>query len=203
MDGLVVRKMVTGDRDAVLDLLADAFSDQPNTLAILQGDTVRARHLAREGIRVAKLSRPVANLWVGERASRIVGVINVVDWPRCQPGMGEKLRSMPRMLPAIGRALPRAMQVMGAWEKRDPQRSHAHFGPVGVAPSAQGAGVGSAMMREVLATVDRRGIASYLETDRARNVPFYERLGYRVIGEEAILGVHQWYLWRDPVPVAE
>ena len=203
MDGLVVRRMEPQEQDAVLDVLADAFADQPNTLAVFQGDASRARKLTREGLRVVKLSRPVASLWVAERDGQIVGALNVVDWPHCQPGTGEKLRSMPRMLPAIGRALPRAMQVMGAWEKRDPKRDHAHFGPVGVAPSTQGAGIGSAMMREVLATLDRRGSASYLETDRARNVPFYERLGYRVVGEEEILRVHQWYMWRDPRPATE
>jgi GNAT superfamily N-acetyltransferase len=202
MDGVIVRRMGPGESDEVLEVLADAFADQPNTLAIVKGDASRARHLAREGLRVVKLSRPVASLWVAERDARIVGVLNVVDWPRCQPGMAENLRLMPAMLPLIGRALPRAMKVMGAWGKRDPKRAHAHFGPVGVAPSAQGGGIGSAIMREVLAGLDRRGMASYLETDRERNVPFYERLGYGVIGEEEVLGVRQWYLWRDVAPSA-
>jgi ribosomal protein S18 acetylase RimI-like enzyme len=40
------------------------------------------------------------------------------------------------------------------------------------------------------------GEASYLETDKEINVRFYERFGFEVIGEEEVLGVRNWYMYR-------
>jgi len=40
--------------------------------------------------------------------------------------------------------------------------------------------------------------AAYLETEREANASFYERFGFRVIGEASILGVDNWLMWRDP-----
>lgn len=53
---------------------------------------------------------------------------------------------------------------------------------VGIAPPAQGAGLGSRMIEDVLRQTDAAGIPTYLETFTTRNIPFYERLGYRQAG---------------------
>ena len=46
--------------------------------------------------------------------------------------------------------------------------------------------------------IDQKNGATYLETDRPINLPFYQRAGFVVIGEEKILGVTNWVLWRAP-----
>jgi ribosomal protein S18 acetylase RimI-like enzyme len=37
---------------------------------------------------------------------------------------------------------------------------------------------------------------AYLETDKEINVRFYERFGFRVIGEESVLGVNNYFMRR-------
>jgi len=198
MAGIVVRRMVDADRDDVGDVLGYAFADQSNTLAIARGDPVLAERLALDGMRVATLGRSHKNLWVAEDAGSVVGVLNAVEWPNCQMSLGEKLRTALAMLIAMGSAVPRGFRVMSPWARRDPQRRHWHLGPIGVAPDRQGRGIGSAMLSEFLGMSDAHGSPCYLETDRDRNLPLHQRFGFAIVGEDDILGVRNWYMWRDP-----
>ena len=62
---------------------------------------------------------------------------------------------------------------------------------VAVAPEAQGRGVGSAVMRELLRRWDAAGGGPLvLDTQRDRNVPFYQRLGFRVTQTVTATGAH-------------
>ena len=62
---------------------------------------------------------------------------------------------------------------------------------VAVAPEAQGRGVGSALMRELLQRWDGAGGgALVLDTQRDRNVPFYQRLGFVVVHTVTATGAH-------------
>lgn len=106
------------------------------------------------------------------------------------------------MLPYLIRSgglgtLKRAMAMRGTWAQKDPKEPHWHLDPIGVLPEVQGEGVGSKMMEFYCERIDRDGIAAYHETDRDENVPFYEKFGFRVIGEELILDFNNWYMKRE------
>ena len=77
-----------------------------------------------------------------------------------------------------------------------PEEPHAYLGSLGVEPQLQGRGVGSALVAEWVAGLDRDGLAGYLETDRADNVSFYGRFGFEVVGETEILGARIWRMGR-------
>ena len=55
---------------------------------------------------------------------------------------------------------------------------------VGVAPAAQGRGLGRALVRHGLQRARADGCPAFLETGTPRNVSFYESLGFQVIGEQ-------------------
>ena len=80
---------------------------------------------------------------------------------------------------------------------------------VAVTPKAQGRGVGSALLRALLARWDAGGGGALaLDTQRARNVPFYERLGFRVIQTDTAVGAHgveysDWKMRREPAASLE
>jgi GNAT superfamily N-acetyltransferase len=80
----------------------------------------------------------------------------------------------------------------------DPGEAHWHVGPLGVHPSAQGEGVGGLLLRVFLSTADETDTPVFLETDVDRNVVFYERFGFDVIGSEVIVGVNTRFMWRPP-----
>ena len=55
---------------------------------------------------------------------------------------------------------------------------------VAVAPAAQGQGLGRTLVMHGLQRARADGCPAFLETGNPRNVPFYEFLGFQVVGEE-------------------
>jgi GNAT superfamily N-acetyltransferase len=54
---------------------------------------------------------------------------------------------------------------------------------VGVRASSTGRGLGAAAIAPTLATIDRDGVPCGLTSSNPRNIPFYERHGFRVVAE--------------------
>jgi ribosomal protein S18 acetylase RimI-like enzyme len=95
----------------------------------------------------------------------------------------DQLRLTPLMmsLTGVGR-MSRGVALAGAMDDH-PSEPHYYLAFIGVAPNRQRHGMGTALMEESLARVDRAGAPAYLENSNARNLPFYQRLGFRVIKE--------------------
>jgi ribosomal protein S18 acetylase RimI-like enzyme len=197
MAGIEIRRMSRGELTAACNLIGLAFADNPNTLAIVRGDRRRAQRMMQAAVRVAKLGRSYSHVLVAERAGSLVGVLNAAEWPNCQLTTSERVRTAPAMIGAMGSALPRAFKMMRVWAKHDPQRRHWHLGPIGVHPELQGQGAGKAMLGSFLEMIDEQGASAYLETDVDRNVLLYEQFGFKVIGQEDMLGVNNRFMWRD------
>lgn len=70
---------------------------------------------------------------------------------------------------------------------------------VGVAPAFQGQGLGRALLQANLDRAAADGVPCYLETTQPKNVTFYQRLGFRVLGEvvEPDSGLTIWTFRRD------
>jgi ribosomal protein S18 acetylase RimI-like enzyme len=140
-----IRRMSSGELDEASRLIASAFVDNPNTLAVTRGDRTKAQRIMQAGVRVAKLGRKCSYTMVAEQAGRIVGVLNAAEWPNCQLRIGEKIRTTPAMIKVMGTALPRQLKLLALWGRQDPRRGHWHLGPIGVAPELHGLGIGTAV----------------------------------------------------------
>lgn len=70
----------------------------------------------------------------------------------------------------------------------------------GIAPAAQGQGLGASVLAPGLAAVDAAGAACFLETYNERSLPFYARLGFVAAGRyaEAVTGCDYWLMVRAP-----
>jgi GNAT superfamily N-acetyltransferase len=55
---------------------------------------------------------------------------------------------------------------------------------VAVAPTAQGRGLGRALVMHGVERARADGCPAFLETGTPRNVPFYESLGFQIVGEQ-------------------
>jgi len=197
MDGIGVRRMSPGELDAACTVIGLAFADNPNALTMAGGDRSKAQRIMQAAVRVAKLGRQYSRVVVAEDAGRIIGVLNAAEWPNCQLTMREKLKTAPAMVRAMGLALPRVLRMTSVWAKHDPRERHWHVGPIGVHPSYQGRGIGSAMLGAFLQTVDEQKSPAYLETDVDRNVALYENFGFKVIAHADIMGVNNRFMWRE------
>lgn len=71
----------------------------------------------------------------------------------------------------------------------------------GVAPAAQGRGLGASVLAPGLAAVDQAGAVCFLETYNQRSLPFYGRLGFEVAGRyaEAVTCCDYWLMVRPSV----
>jgi len=193
---ITIRQMSSGDLDAACEVLGLAFADNPNTLAVARGDRGKARRMMQTALRVAKLGRRYSHVLVAEQGVRLVGALNAAQWPHCQLRTGEKLKTAPAILGALGSALVRQLRITSAWAKHDPQEPHWHVGPIGVHPEFQGRGVGKALLGVFLEMVDEQGLPTYLETDVDRNVGLYQRFGFEVIAQQTVLGINNRFMWR-------
>jgi ribosomal protein S18 acetylase RimI-like enzyme len=64
-----------------------------------------------------------------------------------------------------------------------PTEPHWYLPLIGVDPVHQGTGVGSALLRHVTERFDREGAVAYLESSNPRNIPLYERHGFKQVGQ--------------------
>ena len=73
-------------------------------------------------------------------------------------------------------------QVFEQMGKFHPEEPCWYLPLIGVDPTSQGRGYGSALLRYAIEQVDRTGAPAYLESSNPRNVPLYERHGFEVLG---------------------
>ena len=88
----------------------------------------------------------------------------------------------PAFTRTFGRRLPYAFALMTKMERRHLREPHYYIPYVGVAPDAQGHGLGTALLRPTLDRCDRRRLPAYLEATSERNAALYERLGFEHLG---------------------
>ncbi len=98
-----------------------------------------------------------------------------------------------------------AIVHLGKLHHRDMPGPHWYLMILGVDPPFQGRGVGGELIQPILAEADRDGLPAYLETQKARNVPFYRKHGFEVVVETDAPGggPHLWTMARAPRPAAQ
>jgi ribosomal protein S18 acetylase RimI-like enzyme len=193
-----VGDMRADERDAAIDVVARAMSTSPMPAAVIRADDpqTRHRHLTRMFTRLYKTARGQRPL-VARLDGRVIASTNDLVGGGCRFGARERLAALPDVIATPPAITVRTMRWLAEWEKRDPDRSHAHYGPFGVDPELQGRGIGSAMMTEYTRRLDAAGEDAYLETDKPENVALYSRFGFEVTEEAEVLGVANWFMWRD------
>jgi len=73
---------------------------------------------------------------------------------------------------------------------------------LGVDPAAQRTGAGSALLRAMWVRLDPVGSATYLETEKVANVPYYEARGYELVHQGTLPdGGPTYFCLRRPAPV--
>jgi ribosomal protein S18 acetylase RimI-like enzyme len=93
----------------------------------------------------------------------------------------------------------RTFALMAAMEDQHPSAPHRYLWFIGVHPSAQGRGIGSALLHPALSRCDADGADAYLEATSEHNRRLYERHGFEVIAELTVDGSPpMWPMWRSP-----
>src|SRR5271156_4796117 len=97
-DDIEIRRMNSADMVEVCDVIGLAFADNPSTLANVHGDRTKARRVMQDAVRVAKFGRTWSYALVAVQEGTVVGALNAAEWPHCQLGMAEKIKTAPAMV---------------------------------------------------------------------------------------------------------
>jgi GNAT superfamily N-acetyltransferase len=196
---IVVRELREDDLPSAVGVVARGMQDNPLHLAAF-GDDAKLR--GERLIRMFTVALPLIlskGIILGAFADNdtLAGVCGMVAPGRCQPSLSERLTIVPRLVPALGSsAFAHVGRWMSIWARHDPPEPHWHLGPVAVDAHLQGTGIGTLLMNDYCARLDRAHAAGYLETDKASNVAFYEKFGFETIASAPVLRTTNWFMQR-------
>ncbi len=194
-----VRKAAKPDVPQLKAVIARAFDDDPLINWMVTQDKRRARRVYDVMATVLdRIMMPHGEVYSTE------GIHGAALW--APPGKHKlsalrQAMMMPAFVSACGMGRFRDVFFgMNAVEKKHPHEPHFYLGVLATDPDYQGRGVGTQLMRPVLERCDRERIPAYLESSKERNVPLYERNGFRVTEVLTVPrgGPPLWLMWRDP-----
>lgn len=198
----VVRTARSDELDTAAAVLTDAFVDEAGLNYWLRQDASKERGRRKFFDAVIRsMLHPKRDVWVAESGGATAGAaiwlgpgLKAFDFP-----WWRELFYTPLFLSIAGGAgLKRAQELGARLNACHPAVPHAHLQFLGVSISAQGQGIGSAMLKETLAPLDASGTIGYLEASTERNVALYARHGFEVTHEFDLPGLHFWCMTRMP-----
>ncbi len=198
MSEILIDDAASEDLKEAAHVLSIAITPTLNSIALWGGNGEAQRVRIEKALYLMYLHNPHFKTLIARLDGEIVGVHSMLPWPHCQPTFTEALKLARWMLPLTGWNSLRGLSLQSASSRLDPHEQHWHLGPIGVLPDQRSHGIGKRLVVRALDSLDREGIPAYLETDQLNVVHQEEKLGFRVIGESKILGVHNWRMWRNP-----
>ncbi|HTR70678.1 MAG TPA: GNAT family N-acetyltransferase [Mycobacteriales bacterium] len=195
-----VRRATTADIATLARTLSSAFRDDPVTNWLLPpglpGRDRRLHQMWARTVRAYLRNAKPAYLTADGRGAALWAPPGT--W---LPRNADLVRDLLPMLAIFRGSLPRASRMQTQIVAAHPRHpKHWYLFAIGTHLDAQGQGLGTALLREVLDRIDLAGEPAYLESSNVRNVPLYERHGFTVVEEMTIDGggPTMWRMWRDP-----
>jgi ribosomal protein S18 acetylase RimI-like enzyme len=190
------RHGLRADREATVDAMARGFEDDPFMRWIFPHDHRRLDDLRRLMDIYFASSLRKGNAWLYTDHS------GGAMW---SPPDVEHLdeSDLQGWLTTVNEHDPgRAEMVMGGlmqFVEFTQDEPHWYLAAVSLSPETQGRGLGGPLLEPVLSICDQEQVAAYLECSKPRNVGFYQRHGFEVMGEvELPDGPTVPMMWREP-----
>jgi ribosomal protein S18 acetylase RimI-like enzyme len=195
---IAVRRANPADGKTLGAVLADAFSDDPVVSWLLP------HTLSNREWRVRRLWTLTAHAYLRNRKPCYLAEDGSGATLWAPPGqwmttIAEQVRELLPMAAVFRTSLVRAANLQNQMMAAHPrQPKHWYLYAIGTRAEAQGRGLGSAMLHEVLDGLDTTGEAAYLESSNIRNVPLYQRHGFEIVEEMAVNGggPTMYRMWR-------
>lgn len=190
---IVIEKYSPAQLEAAVSVLSNAFVTNPLHISAFGPERIDQNRLF---FRIGLRHMFIGEAFVALKDNQVRGYVHFNASPHCLPAPEEIPIAATTLLKPLGEAIPQVIKWFARWCHLDPEEPHVHLGPIGVAPEAQGGGIGSALMNRYIEHIKGQRAAGYLETDRPKNVEFYKKFGFIVRHEEQLIGTTTWYMWR-------
>ena len=176
MTTIPVKTATAADQDHIIAVLALAFSTDPGARWIYP-DPYNYMSYFPEIIRAFG-----GSAFQHGTAHYVEGFFGAALWlpPDVAPKEQEMMALMQRTVAESTLADFRC--VMEQASRYRPTEPHWYLPLTGVDPAHQSSGYGSALMKHALTTFDSEQKLAFLESTNQRNVPFYQRHGFEVLG---------------------
>lgn len=197
-----VRAAAEHETERVASVLTDAFIDEMGlNYWLRQGRAKeRARRLFFEAV-VRDVVHPQRALWLAENGQDTLGAALWLapGQHAFELGFWKQLTLAPLLWTVAGASgAMRGLALSEQISALHPREPHAHLVFLGVAPAAQGRGIGSAILKQTLAPLDAMGAPALLEATTERNVALYQRHGFEVMENLHAPDLHVRIMWRAP-----
>lgn len=199
----IVRAATRSDIPELARVLGLAFADDPIIGWLIPGAETRAERAAvmfATMVRRQFLALGAVDVVVDDAGAIAGAAVWAPSGGDSTPSALAQLRMMPGLFRAFRGKLQVAARLAEGMARHHPTEPHWYLAFIGTLPAARGRGFGQALLSERLTHCDEVGAASYLESSKPENVPYYERFGYRADGELDLTGggPPMWPMWRDP-----
>jgi ribosomal protein S18 acetylase RimI-like enzyme len=197
--GSSVCKATLADAPRLAQALASAFQDDPVIAWVFPDEHRRRAVLAAfMGFRLRKLAFPHDEVWMTDGGD--AAAVWLPPPGRWQLSRPQRLLLLPALVRFFGLRTASVLGGLERMEKRHPDDPpHWYLFILGTEQAAQGRGLGSALLAQMLARVDADRMPAYRESSNERNLAWYGRHGFEVTSELAIPGGPRiWPMWREP-----
>jgi ribosomal protein S18 acetylase RimI-like enzyme len=197
--GSSVCKATLADAPRLAQALASAFQDDPVIAWVFPDEHRRRAVLAAfMEFRLRKLAFPHDEVWMTDGGD--AAAVWLPPPGRWQLSRPQRLLLLPALVRFFGLRTASVLGGLERMEKRHPDDPpHWYLFILGTEQAAQGRGLGSALLAQMLARVDADRMPAYLESSNERNLAWYGRHGFEVTSELAIPGGPRiWPMWREP-----
>jgi len=193
-------RLTSRDTEEVMDVLCAAFADYPVMRYVLAGAEVGHA----EGLRALLgffCNKRLVRDWpvLGVRVEGRLAAVALISEPGNEPTPPAVRALRDSLAERIGEeAFTRLMRYERESSLDAPREPHYFLGVIGVCPEYQGQGLARVLLDELARMSERHPDSTgvCLNTESPENVPFYEHMGYGVVGQRAVGSLETWCMFR-------
>ncbi|MBD1424062.1 GNAT family N-acetyltransferase [Sphingobacterium arenae] len=183
------------DKTLITELLAKSFEKNLSVNYIIRQDEKKAHRLRVLMEYSIKMCSLFGEIWLSndKKACALVLYPHKKKTTFATIYLDVKLALSAIGISGIGKAIKREAMI----KKKQPKEKMAYLWFIGVNPLYQHLGIGSNLLKEVLANATKNGLPVYLETSTQKNLPWYQRFGFRIY-DKLVLSYVLHFLKHEP-----